>query len=133
VEGDIHFVGTTPSFYNLSLFTSKKGIPIIIRELPIPAAGVLKIEKNQTFANYSKGTPKFNFKLYGPANDIKLTGWAELENTKFSYPPPAGFASDASIDLSIFENCYINIDLKSALNTQFENSFATVFLKEKSI
>lgn len=129
MEGDIHFVGTTPSFYNLSLFTSKKGIPIIIRDLPIPASGVLKIEKNQTFANYSKGTPKFNFKLYGPANDIKLTGWAELENTKFSYPPPAGFTSDDSLDLSMFENCYINIDLKSALNTQFENAFASVFLK----
>lgn len=131
VEGDIHFVGTNPSFYNLSAFTSKKGIPIIIRELPIPTAGVLKIEKNQTFANYSKGTPRFNFKLYGPANDIKLTGWAELENTKFSYPPPIGFATDESLDLSMFENCYLNIDLKSALNTQFENSFANIFLKGK--
>jgi hypothetical protein len=38
------------------------------------------MEKNQVFANYSKGTPKFHFKIYGPANDFKLTGWAELED-----------------------------------------------------
>jgi len=131
VEGEIHFAGLNPSFYNLSVFTSKKGIPIVIKDLPIPTSGVLKMEKNQVFANYSKGTPKFNFKIYGPANDFKLTGWAELEDTRFCYPPPDNYDGGSSSDLSIFDNCYINIDLKSAVNTRYENSFANIFLKGK--
>jgi len=129
VDGDIHFVGTTPSFYNLSVYTSKKGIPIVIKDLPIPTSGVLKMEKNETFANYSKGTPKFSFKIYGPATDFNLTGWAELENTRFCYPPPKNFTADSPADLGLLENCHINIDLKAALNTRYENSFANLFLK----
>ena len=131
-EGSIKFRGINPYFYDLNIFTSKKGVPIVIKELPIPTSGIFKIEKTNTFTNYSKGVPSFNFKINGKYDEVKITGWAELENTRFSYPAPDFIKKEDDIDFDeLFENCYIDIDLKSASNTRFENSFADANVKGK--
>ncbi|MGE4385672.1 MAG: translocation/assembly module TamB domain-containing protein [Endomicrobiaceae bacterium] len=131
-EGKIKLNGLTPYFYDLSVFTSKKGIPIIIHELPIPTSGLLKIEKTNVLTNFSKGNPKFNFKLRGNSNNLSLTGQAELKNTRFCYPSPIDNAGSGSLDLGdLFKNLTIDIDLIAASDTRYENTFANVFLKGK--
>ncbi|MDD3053874.1 MAG: hypothetical protein PHG84_05700 [Endomicrobiaceae bacterium] len=130
ITGKIKFNGFTPSFYDLSIFTSKKGIPIVIHELPIPTSGLFKIEKTQTLTNFSKGNPRFNFKLYGNTDDLKLTGWAELKNTRFCYPSPIKNKKNNDFDIEdLFKNLKIDIDLKAASDTRYENTFANVFLR----
>lgn len=130
ITGKIKFNGFTPSFYDLSIFTSKKGIPIIIYELPIPTSGIFKMEKTQTLTNFSKGNPIFNFKFYGTPNDLKLTGWAELKNTRFCYPSPVENNRSSAFDMDdLFKNLKIDINLKAVSDTKYENTFANVFLK----
>lgn len=128
--GTVKMQGINPSFYNINLFTQKKGVPITVRELPIPTSGVFKMESGN-FANFSKGVPTFNFKLYGNAKNPKLTGWAVLENTTFCFPSPV---KQKSVEIPFFisqllDNLYINIDLKTAANTRYENSFINMLLR----
>ena len=131
-EGSIKFRGLNPYLYDLTIFTSKKGVPVVIKELPIPTSGIFKIEKTDKLTNYSKGVPAFNFKINGKYDEVKITGWAELENTRFSYPAPDFIKKEDDIDFDeLFENCYIDIDLKTASNTRFENSFADANIKGK--
>ena len=127
--GTLKMQGINPSVYNLNLFTSKQGIPVVVKQLPIPTSGVLKMEASG-FANYTKGVPTFDFKLKGTPKDLKLTGWAELESTNLCFPPPV--KSDTEIPdfiAEMFKNLFIDIDLKSGVDTNFENSVLNVALK----
>lgn len=128
--GSIKMHGFHPEFYDLNMFTNKKGIPLIFKELPIPTSGVFKMESGN-FANFSKGVPTFNFKLYGNAKNPKLTGTAELENTRFCFPSPVKDTSNNMSDFiyDMIKNLYIDINLKSAANTKYENSFVNAELK----
>ncbi len=128
--GTVKMQGIAPSFYDLSLFTSKKGVPVAIKELPIPTSGVFKMESGN-FANFSKGIPTFNFKLYGKAKNPSLTGWAILENTTFCYPSPVKVKySEVPYYFSqLLDNLHINIDLKTANNTRYENSYINMLLR----
>ena len=128
-EGSLKLQGINPSVYDLRLFTPKKGVPVVVKQLPIPTSGVLKMESSG-FANYTKGVPTFDFKLKGTPKDLKLTGWAELESTNLCFPPPV--KSDTEIPdfiAELFKNLYIDIDLKSGVDTNFENSLLNVALK----
>jgi hypothetical protein len=128
--GSLKMQNFKPEFYNLNMFTNKKGVPLIFKELPIPTSGVFKIESGN-LANFSKGVPVFNFKLYGNAKEPKLTGTAELENTVFCFPSPLNNSSSEISDFfyDLFQNLYIDIDLKSATNTKYENSLVNAELK----
>lgn len=128
--GTVKMQGINPSFYDLNFFTTKKGIPINIKELPIPTSGVFKMESS-SFANFSKGVPVFNFKLYGNPKNITLTGWAKLENTIFCFPSPVKSKyKDVPFFISnILDNLRINIDLKTGENTRYENSFISMLLR----
>ena len=127
--GSVKIQNFRPAFYDLNIFTTEKGIPLIFKELPIPTSGILKI-KSSNFTNFSKGVPTFNFSLYGDAKKPKLTGTAELENTTFCFPSPLRNTSGASFEFlsDIFQNLYIDIDLKSAKNTKYENSLVNAEL-----
>ena len=129
-KGFVRLQGINPVIYDLNLFTSKKGVPVVVKALPIPTSGVFKMESS-SFANYTKGVPVFDFKLKGTPNDLKLTGWAELENTRFCYPSPVKGESVEIPDFvsDMFKNLQIDIDLKTAANTNFENTFLNVLLK----
>ena len=129
-KGTLKMQGITPVDYDLNLFTSKKGIPVIVKQLPIPTSGVLKMESS-SFANYTKGVPIFDFKLKGTPKDLKLTGWAELESTRFCYPSPVknNGAEIPDFISELFKNLYIDIDLKNGVDTNFENSMLNVALK----
>ena len=129
-KGSVKMQGINPSVYDLNLFTSKKGIPVVVKALPIPTSGVFKMESS-SFANYTKGVPVFDFKLKGTPQDLKLTGWAELENTRFCYPSPVKSNEGDIPDFisELFKNLYIDIDLKSATSTNYENSMLNVLLK----
>ena len=128
--GSVKMQNFKPEFYNLNMFTNKKGIPLIFKELPIPTSGVFNIEVGN-LVNFSKGVPIFNFKLYGNAKEPKLTGTAELENTTFCFPSPVNNSSSEIFDFfyDLFQNLYIDIDLKSATNTKYENSLVNAELK----
>ncbi len=132
ILGNITLSGLYPKVYDISMTTSDKGIPIVIQELPIPTSGIFNMEKSQTLTNFSKAVPTFDFKLCGNTDDLKLTGWAKLENAKFCFPSPVKInkTSDFSID-DIFPNLFIDIDLLSANSTNFENSFANLYLDGK--
>lgn len=128
--GTVKMQGINPAYYDIGLFTPKKGVPIVIKALPIPTSGVFKMESSN-FANYSKGIPTFDFKLKGNAKNPKLTGWAVLENTTFCYPSPV---KQNSPELPFFisqflDNLYVNIDLKTANNTRYENSYIKMLLR----
>ncbi len=129
-SGTVKMQGINPSFYDLNFFTSKKGVPVNIKELPIPTSGVFKMESS-SFANFSKGVPTFNFKLYGKAKNVSLTGWAQLENTIFCFPSPIKSRyKDVPFFISnLLDNLYIDIDLKTASNTRYENSFISMLLR----
>ena len=129
-EGSLRLQGINPSVYDLRLFTPKKGIPVVVKQLPIPTSGVLKMESS-SFANYTKGVPVFDFKLKGTPKDLKLTGWAELESTRFCYPSPVKNNGIEIPDFisELFKNLYIDIDLKNGVDTNFENSMLNVALK----
>ena len=129
-KGSLKMQGVNPAVYDLNFFTSKKGIPVVVKALPIPTSGVFKMESS-SFANYTKGVPVFDFKLKGTPKDLKLTGWAELENTRFCYPSPVKNIGGEIPDFisEMFKNLYIDIDLKSATNTNYENSILNVLLK----
>jgi len=129
-KGSLKMQGVNPAVYDLNLFTSKKGIPVVVKALPIPTSGVFKMESS-SFANYTKGVPVFDFKLKGTPKKLKLTGWAELENTRFCYPSPVKNSGGNIPDFisDMFKNLYIDIDLKSATNTNYENSILNVLLK----
>lgn len=128
-QGSVKLQGINPVVYDLSLFSSKKGIPVVVKQLPIPTSGVLKMEASG-FANYTKGVPIFDFKLKGTSKDLKLTGWAELENTHLCFPPPVKSNTEIPDFISeMFKNLYIDIDLKNGVDTNFENSLLNVALK----
>ena len=127
--GTLKMQGINPAVYNLNLFTSKQGIPVVVKQLPIPTSGVLNMEASG-FANYTKGVPIFDFKLKGTPEDLKLTGWAKLESTSLCFPPPV--KSDTEVPefiAELFKNLYIDIDLKNGVDTNFENSVLNVALK----
>ncbi len=128
--GTVKMQGINPSYYNMGLFTSKKGVPVVIKDLPIPTSGVFKMESSN-FANYSKGVPTFNFKLQGDAKKPKLTGWAVLENTTFCYPSPVKqhYSEPPFFISQLLDNLYVNIDLKTANNTRYENSYIKMLLR----
>lgn len=132
VFGNIKLNGLTPSSYDLSITTPKKGVPIVIQELPIPTSGILNMEKTQTFTNFSKAVPTFDFKLYGNMENLKLVGWAKLENAKFCFPPPVKINKNSDFSISdIFPNLFINIDLLSGASTNYENGNINMYLDGK--
>ena len=132
VFGNIRLNGLTPYSYDLSISTPKKGIPIVIQELPIPTSGILNMEKSQTFTNFSKAVPTFDFKLYGNMDDLKLVGWAKLENAKFCFPPPVKISKNSDFTIKdIFPNIFINIDLLSGVSTNYENGNVNMYLDGK--
>ncbi len=127
--GTLKMQGINPAVYNLNLFTSKQGIPVVVKQLPIPTSGVLNMESSG-FANYTKGVPIFDFKLKGTPEDLKLTGWAKLESTSLCFPPPVKSDTDVPEFIAeLFKNLYIDIDLKNGVDTNFENSVLNVALK----
>ncbi len=127
--GTVKMQGVNPSYYDISLFTAKKGVPVVVKDLPIPTSGVFKIESGN-FANYSKGVPTFNFKLKGNAKNPQLTGWAVLENTTFCYPSPVEqhYAEPPFFISQLLDSIHVNIDLKTANNTRYENSYINMLL-----
>ncbi|WP_372519688.1 translocation/assembly module TamB domain-containing protein [Candidatus Ruminimicrobiellum ovillum] len=128
-KGSVKLQGINPVVYDLSLFSSKKGVPVVVKQLPIPTSGVLKMESSG-FANYTKGVPIFDFKLKGTPADLKLTGWAELESTNLCFPPPVKSNTEIPDFIAeLFKNLYIDIDLKNGTDTNFENSVLNVALK----
>lgn len=132
VIGNIKLSGLSPSSYDISVFTPKKGIPIVIRELPIPTSGIFNMEKTQTLANFSKAVPTFDFKLNGNADTLKLTGWVKLENAKFCFPSPVKVTETSDFTIQdIFPNVYIDIDLLSAASTNYENENIDVYIDGK--
>jgi len=94
LSGDIQFADGWPVEYDLALNTpSKQGISARVPELAIPPGPVLGrfslLQKK--LSGISRGDPKLTLSLTGPATGPTLAGKIVLENTVFTYPPPAGF------------------------------------------
>ncbi|MDI6641502.1 MAG: translocation/assembly module TamB domain-containing protein, partial [Elusimicrobiota bacterium] len=113
--------------YNLVFYTTeKKGLKIFIPELPIPAGRFFKSTGlEEIVKNYSYGEPHAELKLTGKKDNIKLTGYIKLDNTRFSYPPPAGSEKSAFL-YKIMKNVCWDVEIKSGENTWYENELMNV-------
>ncbi|MCL2390697.1 MAG: translocation/assembly module TamB, partial [Endomicrobia bacterium] len=126
--GTVFLEGFTPQKFDLRFFTENKGIPVKIPELAIPSF----IGSKVLLQDYSSGEPRFDITLTGSAEKPKIAGTVILENTRFTFPS-ANKSSGG--DSALPEDTEFDLELKSAKNTRFENSFAdawingSVFLK----
>ena len=119
VTGGVMLDGFKIRNLDLNIFTDNKGVPMNIPELPI----VNSVVSRGILQEYSKGEPRFNIKVEGTTEKPKISGWVILENTRFSFPPPADIMGSDLPDATEFD-----IELRTAKNTKFENSFANAWI-----
>jgi uncharacterized protein YpmS len=123
LEGGLKFSSFDIREFNIRIFTKtqRDGIPIEIPELPIPN----NIVSDIILKDISKIEPTFDIKITGNADKPKVNGWIVLENSRFNYPPPD---EDSETFSFIPEGSEIDIDLRSAKNTVFQNSDVTLLI-----
>lgn len=109
--------------FDVRLITDKKGIFLRIPQLPI--SSFLGSNFLPLLKDYSTGEPCFNIKVHGTPTQPKVSGWILLENTRFTFPGNIGKGDTGSF---IPKNTEIDLELRSAKNTRFENSFASALV-----
>ncbi|MDR3275528.1 MAG: translocation/assembly module TamB [Endomicrobium sp.] len=107
--------------FNIRIFTNKKGIFLRVPQLPIPSF----IGSKFLFNDYSTGEPCFDIELQGTPQKNKISGWISIENTRFTFP---GILLNKDKDSFIFANTEFDLELRSARNTRFENSFISTLI-----
>jgi translocation and assembly module TamB len=128
MKGGLVLQGLSLKTVNVAFFTDgSRGVPIFVPELPIPSP-LIKSDEWQLFSNSSHGTPRFNVQLSGPGDNMLLSGWVELENTHFSYPPPAtAEAADGDVLMdAIWPRISWDLELRSGKNTWYDNELVNV-------
>ncbi|MFC1501671.1 translocation/assembly module TamB domain-containing protein, partial [Elusimicrobiota bacterium] len=133
IAGTIDFENFMPKYYDIKWKTEgEKGIPISIPELPIPSQIVTTSEWG-LLSDLSAGKPKFEISIKGPSSDVLVSGWVELENTRFTYPSIVNLVEEDSILDGIWENISLDTEIRTGKNTWYKNSLveanANGFLK----
>jgi hypothetical protein len=101
---------------DIRVFTTGKGVPVRISELPI-SGGLLN--------DASRGNPTFDITILGSLENPKVSGVIVLENTHFNYV-------EQDADPSSFLNSIdYNVDIMSGKNTNFENTNMLLLLNGK--
>lgn len=131
-SGTITFRDGIPEHYSVRLFTGERGISIRVPDLAIPPGPVLgrfSVLKSK-LAGVSRGDPRFDLSLVGPAVGPTLTGTVWLENTVFTYPPQetrrpgeTNFVKTWLRDL--YRNLNWNVTMVARRRVQFENELVS--------
>lgn len=126
LTGRIKFSGFAPEEYNMTWQTTgKTGIKISIPQLPIPSP-LIKTDEWELLTNYSHGEPKFQIKLTGKASNPLLSGWIDLENTHFTYPPVKKDSGEEDPLESFWPKLSWNLELRTGKNTWYDNELLSV-------
>jgi autotransporter translocation and assembly factor TamB len=97
----------------------KKGLRINVPELPIPIGGLLRSARlEKIIQNYTFGEPHAKIEFSGGAGPAKLSGYIQLDNTHFSYPPPKGAPSATIFKQS---GALADLEIKSGENTWYDS------------
>ncbi|MDR3281801.1 MAG: hypothetical protein LBS78_02075, partial [Endomicrobium sp.] len=110
--------------FNLRFLTDRKGIFIRISQLPKPS--ILRYKSLRLLKNYSSGKPYFDIRLQGTPDNPKISGYVLLENTRFTFP---WNISKTNPFFFIPKNTEFDLEIKTAKNTRFENSFVSALIK----
>jgi hypothetical protein len=124
--GQIKLDGFHVKNFDIKISTNKNGIFLCVPQLPMPNFIGFKF----LFNKYSEGTPCFDIKIKGSPEENKVSGWILLENTRFTFPGTLLNAcnKDSFVFKNMFANTEFDLELKSAKNTRFENSFISTLI-----
>ncbi|MDR0956712.1 MAG: translocation/assembly module TamB domain-containing protein [Endomicrobium sp.] len=104
---------------DINLVTDEKGIPLEVHQLPMSNFMGTK----SFLKDYSFGEPRFDLKIKGSFLAPKISGRIILENTRFTFPGVNRYEKSF-----IPENTEFDLELATAYNTKFENSFVSAFI-----
>ena len=108
--------------YDLKLQTvGKKGIPILAPQLPATK------EKLNIAPAPSRAVSTFALVLQGTYARPKISGWAEIDQALFSFPPPKKERAAASW----FDRVDWDVELRTGRQTIFQNDYAYAFVNGK--
>ncbi len=97
------------------------GVPILIPQLP-----AIK-EKLGLPPVPSRAEPRFDLRLQGSTAKPKISGWVQLDQALFSYPPPKTERGDHSW----LERANYDLELRCGKQTVYQNDYATAHLNGK--
>lgn len=132
-SGTITFDNGVPDSYALRLFTTEHGVSVRIPDLAIPPGafiGRFSALKSK-LSGVSRGEPRFDLSLTGPALNPTLAGTIWLDNTIFTYPPTETVqrSAEATWIQSWFRDLYRNLNWNLTLiagkRTQYENNLVS--------
>ncbi|MCX5778101.1 MAG: translocation/assembly module TamB domain-containing protein [Elusimicrobia bacterium] len=128
LKGTVALSGMSPDMYALSLYTEgDRGIPLVIPELPIPTP-LIKNDDWRVFSNLSHTVPTFSVQLKGPAARPMLSGWVELENTRFTYPSIIKPTSEREGG-DFQSRLLLDLELRAGKNIWYDNELASVNIR----
>ncbi|MDR2645373.1 MAG: translocation/assembly module TamB domain-containing protein [Endomicrobium sp.] len=96
----------------------KKGIPISVPQLPVSKFMTSK----SVLKDYSSGTSLFDIKITGTPQKPLISGYIVLEDTRFTFP---GEKDNEDSNFSLPASTEFDLDLRTGINTKFENSFVS--------
>jgi hypothetical protein len=99
----------------------KKGIPISVPQLPVSKFMTSK----SVLKDYSSGDPLFDIKITGTPEKPLVSGYIVLENTRFTFP---GEKDNEDSKFSLPGSTKFDLDLRTGINTKFENSIASALI-----
>ncbi|MCA6071602.1 MAG: translocation/assembly module TamB [Endomicrobium sp.] len=105
--------------FDIRFVTGKKGIPLRIPQLPLSSF----MRSKSLLQDYSSGEPSFDIRAQGTPTKPKISGKIRLENTRFTYP-----GSENSKDSLIPETTEFDIELATAKNTVYQNSYISALI-----
>jgi hypothetical protein len=133
-SGTITFENGLPDTYALRLYTTERGVSIRVPDLAIPPGafiGRFSALKSK-LSGVSRGEPRLDLSLTGPAINPKLSGTVWLDNTIFTYPPTeASKRSTSEINWiqSWLSDLYRSLDWDMTIiagkRTQYENNLVS--------
>jgi hypothetical protein len=91
----------------------KKGIKIVVPEL-----SMLVGRPQKQLPSF--GEPVFSLNLTGRKENLKLSGFIQFDNTRFTYPPLKG-AEENELISKLFGDCKWDVELKTGRNTWYES------------
>jgi hypothetical protein len=116
IAGQINLNNFVINDFDIKAATEGKvGIPISVPQLPISKF----MGSKSVFKDYSSGKPLFDVKISGTLEKPLIEGHVILESTRFTFP---GEKNAEISNFSLPDNTEFNLDLRTGVNTRFENS-----------
>ncbi|MDR2251575.1 MAG: translocation/assembly module TamB, partial [Endomicrobium sp.] len=116
IAGQIKLKNFIIKDFDISAVTEgKKGIPISVPQLPVSKF----MGSKSLLKDYSSGKPLFDIKITGTPEKPLISGYIVLEDTRFTFP---GEKDNEDSNFSLPVSTEFDLDLRSGINTKFENS-----------